>query len=650
MIDAANGNGNGPALGDAFAKLPAGIRERFAKIAERTAAEEAARPAMESTTAFAAPLAARPADSWPPLRLFDLGQVPLFPIDVFPPALKIYCQEVAAAQLVPVELVGPTMLGVLSAAIGQSVNLKVKKNWHESALLYMILVAPAGAGKSPTLRTVTRPLVEYDRQLRIASRKATKEWKLCVKEYREAKRAHQLNPDQNPPPGQDPGDEEPKQKRSIVKDVTREGLAPLLRDNPHGLLCDPDEATAWIGSFNEYKAKGADREFWLSIWSSTTVIVDRKGGKEDIYVPFPFVTVLASMVPDRLPSLAEEKRQTDGFTDRILFSYPDPATWPSQQWIEREISEWAEQQWHSIVLRLRCQKMRSEFGSERPWVLQFDEDARLAWKTWWNEHTSESESEDLPHRMTGAYSKMRIMAARLTLIMARVRQACAVEHGDPPQDSVTAEDVRRAAVLVGYFKGQAARVSSALCGTEPSCEAFEILRLIQANAWPSFRVYQINGAKRRFRRDPNGLSACLTELEKLGAIRPVGPKQAPQRGRHPSPSYEVHPDLHSQKASKAPSTSEIIDIQEVAEKEGAMIAPLAPSNGLIISPIIGRNDGAHGALMAPPNGASPSDADICKVDGANGAFSESISRNGPKAISEVVALGGPAEGQEGGAS
>ena len=145
---------------------------------------------------------------WPPLRLEEKPPAPSFPVEAFPPPLRRYCREVAAAIQVPVEFVGAAMLAVAGAAVGQAVNLVLSRTWTEPPLLYLILVGRPGTAKSPTVREVCRPLSAIDRRLRRESIAAREEWL-------EAKKAHEKDPDERPP------GPEPPQLRAIVKDITR---------------------------------------------------------------------------------------------------------------------------------------------------------------------------------------------------------------------------------------------------------------------------------------------------------------------------------------------------------------------------------------------------------------------------------------------
>src|SRR5262249_25639754 len=161
------------------------------------------------------------------------------------------------------------------AAIGQSANIQVKRGWHEAPLLYMIITAPPGKAKTPAINRVVKPLTEIDRGLREKSARARQEWEEgkngrskedfvtpIGEELPELSEATQA-----PPPVQ-----EPPQLRAIVRDITRESLVIILKENPRGVLCDPDEASGWVASFNEYKGKGgSDRQFWLSIWGCKSV-------------------------------------------------------------------------------------------------------------------------------------------------------------------------------------------------------------------------------------------------------------------------------------------------------------------------------------------------------------------------------------------
>jgi hypothetical protein len=240
---------------------------------------------------------------WPPLQFQEPPPLLPFPVEVFPPRLQAFCREVAQSKLAPLDFVGASMLTVAGAAIGQSFNIKIKQDWFEAALFYMMLVARSGKAKSPAMSAVVEPLRKINARLRKESEEAREEWVKATK-------AHDKNPDDNPPPGP-----EPPQLRAMTKDITRETLAIILKDNARGVLCYRSEAAAWVKSFNEYKGKGgSDREFWLSLYDREPIETDRKGGRESTYVPFPFCAMLGGLPPSKLWVLADDVIRMTGWS------------------------------------------------------------------------------------------------------------------------------------------------------------------------------------------------------------------------------------------------------------------------------------------------------------------------------------------------
>ena len=481
----------------------------------------------------------------PPLRFSEPPRALTFAVDVFHVALQRFCRELAEATLAPQDFVGLSMLVTAAAAIDQSLNIRVKKGWNEAALLFGIIVALPGKTKSPVVRAVVKPLTEIDRRLREQSRLAREQWE-------KTKRAHDKKPDSNPPPGP-----EPPRLRAIVKDVTRESLVGILADNPRGVLCDPDEASGWVASFNEYKGKGgSDRQFWLSVWGSMSISVDRKVGCESTYVPFTFVSVLGGLPPDMLISLRGERGRNDGFLDRIIFSYPD--SFPPQRWTERELSPEAETDWSEAIGCLYALRMRVESdGPPRPSLVTFTSEAKTVWIAWFDDHAAEMEDPGFSGRHAGIWSKIRGHAARFALILSRLRLACdpcqpimgkaGMIARDPAlstEPPVNAADVRGAIKLVDYFKSHLTRIGHQMTSGIGSADAKALVDWIKRHRKTIFREAEVRADIRRFRDEPVDLAAAVDVLKALGVIRPrLEPPEPGKTGPKPSPAYDVHPNL-----------------------------------------------------------------------------------------------------------
>ena len=463
-------------------------------------------------------------EAWPPLRLKEAPKAAPFPVGVFPPSLARFCREVAESTLAPLDFVGLPMLTVAGAAIGQSVNLEAKREWPESPLLYSIIVAEPGRAKTPAIRAVERPLKEIDKRLRMESREA--------RERRED------------------GAPEPPQRKAIVRDITRESLAIVLSENPRGVLCSPDEATAWIGSFDQYKAKGTDRQFWLSIYTGGALSVDRKGGREGVFVADPFCAVLGGIQPDLLATMRDDRGRDDGFLDRIVFAFPDE--FPRRQWTEREISQEAERDWASAIDRLYSAPMRIVDNHHRPHVAEFEPSAKARFIEWFNEQ--DRLMEDDPESRAGAMSKAQGRCVRLALILSRLRLACDPtqrlwdDGGAPP---VSLEDVEGAIRLSAYFANHLERVAPRMIGDGGGKAVRSIVGWIRDGRLTTFTESNLAQARRSI--DSEALAKALAHLVKENAIRPLEDSpRSPKGGRPRSPSYAVNPSLLVPRNSENP--------------------------------------------------------------------------------------------------
>ena len=466
-------------------------------------------------------------EPWPELCLQEPPPGIAFPVDVFPVALQRYCQGVADVTLTPTDMAGCAMLATASAAIGQSISIQLRKTWRESALLYLLVVAPPGSTKTPTLKMVVNPLTKIDIRLRRESKESRAYWESQKKDLKKGEVAP----------------EEPPQFRAIVKDITRETLAAILRDNPRGVLADPDEATAWVSSFNEYKAKGSDRQFWLSIWSSSSVSVDREGGRRSIFVKSPLVTVFGSLTPDMCGSLSEEHGRNDGFLDRILFAFPE--VFPDQFWTEEELDDGDKFTWEGIIRELHGVAMiRTPEGELESHVIKFTDEAKAAYVAWYNKHVLESKTDNMPAKCQGVWSKFKGYSGRLILIVSRLRVAMDPER-DLRTEPVNLADVQGGIRLIEYFKTQYLRIESEMTGGTGSPEALVVLRWIQRNRRTEFRVADIKSSLRRRFKTIASLQAPIRLLVEAGAIRlrKESTDEPVKSGPKPTATYEVNPKV-----------------------------------------------------------------------------------------------------------
>src|SRR5208337_2328900 len=77
-------------------------------------------------------------EPWPELTLNQEPDALPFPLDAFPEPLQRFCLGAAIVTSAAPDITGVSMLATASAAIGQSVNLYLKRTHQESPLLYVL--------------------------------------------------------------------------------------------------------------------------------------------------------------------------------------------------------------------------------------------------------------------------------------------------------------------------------------------------------------------------------------------------------------------------------------------------------------------------------------------------------------------------------
>jgi len=467
-----------------------------------------------------------------------------FPVSAFPEPIARLTGEVSASMTTAPDYIAAAILAIAGAAIGQSVNLSLADTYAEAPQLYVGLVGPPGKKKSPPMKFLTGPVVAAEIEYHEKYREQMREWE-------------KEKPDDRGP--------EPKRRRVLVSDITRESLVVVHAENPRGLLCYADELSGWLASFNQYKGGGNDRQFYLSIATGAFIQVDRKGSRESLRVHHPLVNVIGGLTPDNLGRLTVDDAAgrgkkggvDDGFTDRLVFAFPD--VHPPQKWSRATVSEESRKTWDRVVRALLEREMTATTHGPRPRLTTFTHEAQAIWEEWHDHHIGEAEGEFssffsliscLPGgRIEGIWSKYRGICARIALILSRVRHVLDGESPNVHPGMVTPDDLRGAIAIVEHFKRTAVKVLLAgeggridLTSDEEACVS---RLLIYSTNGVTFKYADLNDDLRgRFSKDPRRLKTCIDKLLKLGCIREIegtDPRNGP--GRPTSQAYEINPYL-----------------------------------------------------------------------------------------------------------
>ena len=362
-----------------------------------------------------------------------LDPVAPFPLEVLPPTLRMWVEQAAAALPCPPDFLAVPALVGAGIALGAYLRIEVKPGWREGPQLFAAIVADPGTKKSPALRAALAPL--WDRQ--------AVGWPAAAAD----------------------GDSHPVQ--CVTTDTTTEGLIALHALNPHGLVVAPDELTAWVGSFGEYKrGGGSDRAHWLSLWNGHEVIVNRKG-HAPLAVGPTCVGVVGAIPPQVLDRLAPEATLADGLTDRILWAWPDPVP---LRWTEAGVPPDVQTGYADLITRL----WTLGGTADAPRVVGWTDAARGEWVRWMTRQYAAQAT--VPQALRGAWAKFDGLGARLTLIVHGLRVAAGEAPDllavDPP--SVTA-----AWALADYFLSHARRVTARWPDTRRDRQCLRVVTHLQ---------------------------------------------------------------------------------------------------------------------------------------------------------------------------
>ena len=377
-----------------------------------------------------------------------LPEAPPFPVEALPDAARAFVEGAAEAIGCTVDLIAAPVLAVLSAGIGASRVVEIKRSWREGVTLFIAVVAEAGDKKTPAANAAKRPVMRRQAEQRSEFKVKKAEYEHELREWKaDCQRARKDSEAEPPPPV------ETTMERVYADDTTVEALVVILEVNPRGILNYKDELTGWIAGLDQYKGggKGNDRQFWLSIHTNTPVVVDRKSRQGDpVYLDRPFVTLAGGIQPAMLPKLGGSME--DGLLDRFLFAYPHHS---QTDLSEIELEPGTEVAFANLYDSLCSLRMIEDVatGLYHPKVIPMSPEAKRRFKEIHDSIGRESRQAGFPARLRGVWAKMRGYLARISLILALCRCAEGREV-----EQVEEEDVENAAKIITYFQVHARRV------------------------------------------------------------------------------------------------------------------------------------------------------------------------------------------------
>jgi hypothetical protein len=363
-----------------------------------------------------------------------------FPIEVFPPVLQNYCQAVSRSTRTDPAYTAAFVLPVVSSAIGANIVLQATQDWQVPAIIWSLLVADSGSGKTPTWKLAVKPLLskqrEYSKQFDDAMRQyesALSEWKKSGGEKPEA----------------------PKHRFCHISDTTTAALIPILSENPCGVLASYNEASTWLGSFS---SNGKDEALYCDVFDGSTVQVNRKTGTRSIEASHTNTSITGGVQPNSLYSILQKNPQFyySGFLARFLLSMPpDVPRYFSDDPIPDDVSS----AYSRLIDTLLTWRTDEGATPDNPYPVQLTPEAKEMFADFHNSLADDRNS--LPAGvMKSILSKMSGYVLRIALVLhiTEVAGNSTDEHFPDNIPAITAETMGKAIILTEWYRREGQRI------------------------------------------------------------------------------------------------------------------------------------------------------------------------------------------------
>jgi hypothetical protein len=391
-----------------------------------------------------------------------------FPTETLPEPIRSYILAAAESLNCDPAYIALPALATIASCIGNTARILLKRDWKEPPVLWTAIISESGTMKSPAfkmavniLKTIQyKALTQYEAAMQ-AHAKSVEEYDIALAHAKISK-----NNDELPEKPQ-----EPAAQRFWVSDVTSEAIAPILINNPKGVLCAVDELATWVRGFDRYVSggKGADVARWLSMYDADSILIDRKTQQQRIIsVPSAAVSLAGTIQPGVfLDCFKQKSLRESGLLARILIAMPParPAFWS-----ESEIPEDVQLSYEGILAGLiEWQPVVDDNHIVNPHYIGMSHKAKERFIRFVDEHADEA--VELSGDLSAAWSKLKGATARLALIFECIKTIAANPYATPLDVKVGVESVESAITLVNWFKLEAARIYESF-NEDEGCEKF----------------------------------------------------------------------------------------------------------------------------------------------------------------------------------
>ncbi|MBV9995538.1 MAG: DUF3987 domain-containing protein [Caulobacteraceae bacterium] len=476
----------------------------------------------------------------PDRSFLDGGLVP-------PPALPLehfgswgrWLEGFARSVSAPVDYAAAGLLAGAAAAVGAARKVRAWGEWSEFPALWVLLMGPPSASKSPAYAPVVSVLKELEREesTDLDERRRHYEtkkreadavraiWEDKVKDAVKSGGRAPLKPTDADEP------EEPRAPRITVSDVTVESLAPLFKNNPRGLVACRDELSGLVGNFNKYGGDG-DAAMFLERYNGHALSVDRvKAGH--IRADIALLSIFGGIQPERFTELIL-KRADDGLVSRFLLFYPGPVV------RVRPVNGGNLPHLKSALSRLR--NLPSDIdqdGRFQPRALPLTPGALDVFEEWWK--ANGEAGAEASGFMAGTIGKGAGIVLRLALLLELLEWAYG--QGAPEPAAVTEQSLSAACFLFDdYFCPMSARVFGGASRDPYEVAATHLLKHIRQAGDRTVNTRELRRRRVAGLKKADDMERAINVLAEGGWLKFAGGRDGEREGRQRN-DWLVNPTL-----------------------------------------------------------------------------------------------------------
>lgn len=446
--------------------------------------------------------------------------LPSFPLSALPDTIRDYVEAVAEHSQTSPDMAAVIALGVLAVCLQGKYKVEGTPGYYEPLNLYVVVIAPPGERKSSVMRSMTKYLYDYEREVNEArkgeirenrmKREALEQQIQCVKKKMETNRTWdseaelfnlELQLEETP---------ELKPIRYIADDCSSEALTSLIANNDGVFSVISTEG----GIFDIMAGRYSNRtniDVWLKGHCGDPIYVDRMT-REAECIPSPSLSAILSIQPSVLDEIMSNTTMTGrGLIARFLYASP-PSRIGSRVFCSAPISETISAEYRSLIFKLMALPK-----SEEAQIISLSQEAVLEMAEYFDAHEQ---------YLTGEGQAISDWASKYIGSVLRIAGLIHAAEMKPEDLLISRDTIKRAISIGQYFLAHSAYAYS-MMGTDLSIQKakFVMAKIKKKGILEIKRSELFQICRGKFFKKTEEIFPTLELLEEHGYIRSEEPER-----------------------------------------------------------------------------------------------------------------------------